>query len=130
MGLRCAYAATISIVDQANDIRCSLWQDLRLLPTCISAISLFITLLSTILLRRSHTEDRVLGFHAHITALGGTAIYGFRLARAICVYSLLGFYTYDVAQTHLDPALKADIQRLLIFLTYVSTDHSERTQIN
>ena len=56
---------------------------------------------------------------SHITSLGGTTILSFRIARAICVFVLLGLYAYDLARAPLESLRTEDGLELALFLTYV-----------
>lgn len=112
-----------------------LWRDTRLIPVYVAGVSVVVTLLTAAAgalhkvtsdardSARPHDATRK-NIRAHVTSLGGTTIFAFRVARAVSVFALLALYAYDFARdvnAHIrsEPVTKNEILDLVVFLTYV-----------
>ncbi|KZV63334.1 P-loop containing nucleoside triphosphate hydrolase protein [Peniophora sp. CONT] len=113
-----------------------LWRDTRLLPVYVGGVSVVIALLSAIFgtlrnvlsnARDNNARPQDAGrknIRAHITSLGGMTIFAFRVARALCVFTLLGLYAYDLirdadAHTRPESVTKNELRELVVLLTYL-----------
>lgn len=98
---------------------------------CIAAVSVLVAIVSTIAgalrnapvnIGKDARQQSVFrkGLQAHISSLGGMAIYTFKGARALCVLALLVIYAYDFARNgHSGSMASLGVLDLALFLTYV-----------